>query len=217
MAVSTKNLILVPGLITLALTLLRLAGELSGWSATLFNRQAGGGGAIVGIVWLVPVFGVYFALKLAKTGEGPAAAGTAFGYAFLGFVLVPGAGFLAAQLGVSQQSLSAFAVYVVMSIVGAAVAFRGWPALARTLLAYGVAARVPVVFVMLAAMLGNWGTHYDVAPPGFPEMGVFAKWVAIGVVPQLTIWLWFTIAVGGIFGAIAAAVARRGRSVPTPA
>ena len=49
-----------------------------------------------------------------------------------------------------------------------------------TLLAYAFAARVPVALVMLVAMLGNWGTHYDVAPPGFPEMGVFSKWLMIG-------------------------------------
>ena len=45
-------------------------------------------------------------------------------------------------------------------------------------------------------MLGNWGTHYDVAPPGFPEMGPISKWILIGLLPQLTIWIWFTMAVG---------------------
>ncbi len=52
------RLILVPAVITLAVTLLRLVGELQQWSSALFNRSAGGGGAIVGIVWLVPVFGI---------------------------------------------------------------------------------------------------------------------------------------------------------------
>jgi hypothetical protein len=32
------KLILVPSVITLAVTLLRLVGELQGWSPTLFNR-----------------------------------------------------------------------------------------------------------------------------------------------------------------------------------
>jgi hypothetical protein len=54
-----RSLILVPAIITLAVTLLRLAGELLRWSPTFFNREAGGPGAIVGIVWLVPVFGIY--------------------------------------------------------------------------------------------------------------------------------------------------------------
>jgi hypothetical protein len=101
-------------------------------------------------------------------------------------------------------------VFVVASIAGAVVVFRGWPALARTLLAYGIAARIPVVLVMLFAILGNWGTHYDVPPsPDFPAMGPIAKWLAIGVLPQLTIWIWFTIAGGAICGSIAAAIAGR--------
>jgi hypothetical protein len=62
---------------------------------------------------------------------------------------------------------------------------------------------------MLVAMLGNWGTHYDVPPPNFPEMGTLAKWFAIGVVPQLSIWIWYTVVVGMIFGILAAAVAGR--------
>jgi hypothetical protein len=43
------HLILWPALIALAITLLRLAGELQGWSSVLFNPAAGGGGALVGI------------------------------------------------------------------------------------------------------------------------------------------------------------------------
>ncbi len=43
--VSIKKLILVPALITLAVTLLRLTGELMHWSKALFNPAAGGGGA----------------------------------------------------------------------------------------------------------------------------------------------------------------------------
>ena len=60
----------MPAVITLAVTLLRLVGELQGWSPLLFNREAGGGGALVGISWLVPVFGAWFGWKLA----GPARA-----------------------------------------------------------------------------------------------------------------------------------------------
>ena len=106
-----------------------------------------------------------------------------------------------------------FGIFVVASIVGGVIAFRAWPALGRVLFAYGLAARIPVVIVMLVAILGNWGTHYDVAPPNLPEMNPFAKWFAIGVLPQLTIWIWFTIAVGGIFGSVVA-LATRGKKPP---
>lgn len=210
--VSIKKLIVVPAVITLAVTLLRLTGELMHWSPLLFNPAAGGGGAIVGIAWLVPVFGAYFGWKLARAGQAPARTGAAIGYAVLGFAVMPVLGFVATKLGLSQQSIALFGVFVVLSIVGAYIAHRGWPALGRTLLAYGVAARIPVVLVMLFAILGNWGTHYDVPPPDFPVMSPIAKWLAIGVLPQLTIWIWFTMAVGAIFGSIAAAVAARGRA-----
>jgi hypothetical protein len=213
--VSIKKLILVPAVITLAVTLLRLTGERMHWSKALFNPTAGGGGAIVGIAWLVPVFGIYFGLKLARAGLAPAAVGPAIGYSFLGFAVMPALGFAAVKLGLSPQGFGAFAVFIVLAIVGAVIAYRGWPALGRTLLAYGLAARVPVAIVMLVAILGNWGTHYDVAPPNFPAMSPIAKWLLIGLLPQLTIWIWFTIAVGGLFGVIAVAATGRARRPAT--
>ena len=82
-AVPVKDLILWPAVITLAVTLLRLAGELMGGSDTLFNRAPGGAGAIVGIVWLVPVFGYYFGHRLARLGVRPGSTGRLFGFARL--------------------------------------------------------------------------------------------------------------------------------------
>src|SRR5882672_12650128 len=80
---SLGQLILVPALITLAVTLIRLVGELSRWSPSLFNRNPGGPGALVGIVWLIPVFGVLFALRLAADGQGPPSLAKAFGWTVL--------------------------------------------------------------------------------------------------------------------------------------
>jgi hypothetical protein len=213
--VSIKKLITVPAIITLAVTLLRLTGELMHWSPALFSPAPGGGGAIVGIAWLVPIFGAYFAMKLARAGVVPAATGPAIGYPLLGGLLVPAAGFGAVALGAGEQSFTTFGVFVVASIMGALIALRGWPALGRVLAAYGLAARVPVAIVMLIAMLGNWGTHYDVAPPGFPAMGTFAKWLLIGLLPQMTVWMWFTIAAGMLLGGLAVAVTGRARRPAT--
>ena len=66
---------------------------------------------------------------------------------------------------------------------------------------------------MLVAILGNWGTHYDVAAdPGAPAMDR-AREVVLhrAVLPQLTIWLWFTFVWAGC-SASAAALAGRGRT-----
>ena len=84
---STLKIILIPSIITLAVTLLRLTGELQGWSRVWFNPTAGGGLAPIGIVWLVFVFGAWFAVKLARDGDMPASAGRTIGLAFLSFVL----------------------------------------------------------------------------------------------------------------------------------
>jgi hypothetical protein len=76
---SITKLVLAPALITLGVTLLRVMGELLHWSRRLFNPAPGGGGAVVGIVWLIPFFGVYFALRLARSGEVPEHPGRAMG------------------------------------------------------------------------------------------------------------------------------------------
>jgi len=58
------RLILVPSLITLGITLLRLVAEFLDLPAWLASKAAGGAGAVLGISWLPPFLGVYFALKL---------------------------------------------------------------------------------------------------------------------------------------------------------
>jgi len=208
-AASPWRLVAVPAAITLAVTLLRLVGELLNWSPMLFSRAGGGGGALVGIAWLVPVFAAWFGVRLARAGERPGPLGPAFGLIVLAIALVPLSGIAAAKAGIGQLELRMLFVFAVASLAGVVLAWRAWPALARTLLAYAVAARVPVALIMLLAMLGNWGTHYDAAPPGFPEMGAFAKWLTIGLLPQATVWFWFTIAFGGLFGLVAGAIAGR--------
>ena len=128
------------------------------------------------------VFGAWFGWKLAKAGQGPGAIGRALGLTILAFAILPVLGFGAGALGVDPNSVAMLAVFVVASIAGLLVGLQAWPALGRTLLAYAFAARVPVVLVMLVAILGNWGTHYDVPPnPQFPADGApcLAKWFTV--------------------------------------
>jgi hypothetical protein len=209
---SLRELILVPSLITLAVTVLRLVGELNDWSPALFGKQAGGGGSLVGIAWLVPVFGLYFAVKLIRAGQGPGGAGRAAAWPLLAVLVMVATGFVAGGL-LKLPQLAMLLLFAVVSFVAVAIAQRGWPALGRVLVGYGLAARVPVTIVMLVAMLGNWRTHYDVSPPDWPgidQMNVFAKWLTIGVLPQLTVWIAYTVVIGILFGSIAAALMARG-------
>jgi len=204
------HMILWPAVITLAITLLRLVGELQGWSKAFFNPAAGGGGAIVGISWLPFFVGPYFAWKLARDGRGPRSPWKVAGLALLG-ILAAIAVFVGAfsLLGVRLESI------LLADLLGLAAAFvpwKAWPELGKVLLAYAFAARVPVAILMLFAVFGSWGTHYDVLPPDPPpsllEMGLLGRWFYIGFLPQLTVWIAHTVLIGTLFGAAVVAVAK---------
>jgi hypothetical protein len=200
-----KKLILVPAIISLGVTLLRLVGELQNWAPMLFDASAGGGGALVGISWLIPVFGIYFAWKLAAGGHGPASAGKVIGLAILAVAAVMGISFgITAIFG--QDNLFALVVMeLLISAAGLAIVAKAWPDLFKTLVAYAFAARIPVAILMFFAILGSWGTHYDALPPNFPEgIGWFVTWVVIGLIPQLTVWICVTAVIGMLFGGITA-------------
>jgi hypothetical protein len=207
------ELVAIPAAITLAVTLLRLAGELLHWSPVLFNPAAGGGGSLVGISWLVPIFGIYFGVRLARAGEVPARPLVGVGLVVLALAIVPLSGLVAAKLlGLNPQSRRMLLVFCAASVVAVPIAMRAWRALGRTLLAYALAARVPVAVLMLFAISGRWGTHYDVAPPGFPAMGALGRWLWIGALPQLTVWIAYTVVIGALFGLVAGTIAGRGRA-----
>lgn len=76
------------------------------------------------------------------------------------------------------------------------------------MLSYAFASRVPVLIVMLITMLGDWGTHYELGPAGYPEMGFLTKFILIALFPQMTFWIMFTMVVGTLCGGVAAALVR---------
>ncbi|HUG55284.1 MAG TPA: hypothetical protein VMR21_16880 [Vicinamibacteria bacterium] len=202
-----RPLLVVPALISLAVTLLRLGGELLQWSPTFFSREAGGGGAVVGISWLIPLFGIYFALRLARMGEGPPGAARVFGWALVGFVANTAVFFLAFAL-FPKSPQGQLALFGVGSLFAVAVARPGWPALWRVLVAYGLAARLPVVVIMLLAIFLGWDSHYAKPRPDFPPTGPLGLFLWTGLLPQMTIWIFLTVVGGMIFGALALAVRR---------
>src|SRR5450432_3863018 len=81
---SIPRLVLGPTVITLGITLLRLAGELRGWPSPWFDKSSG----VVGVTWFPPpILGFYFAWKLWHEGERMDRVDRAFALAFLGVVL----------------------------------------------------------------------------------------------------------------------------------
>lgn len=204
--VNTLQLIAIPALITLALTIIRLMGEMKGWSKVWFNPAPGGGAAPIGIVWLVLIFGAYFGVKLTTAGDGPSSNGRVISFALLGLGVAV-VGFVMA-FALSKPGAPLAQTIIGIASIAAVVLQRGaWPSLFKALLAYGFAARIPVTIIMFFAIRGNWGTHYDGPPPGFPE-GVpwFTKFLLIGAMPQLVVWIAYTVVVGTLFAGIAVVV-----------
>lgn len=201
---STWQMIQIPAIITLAITLLRLIGELQHWSPRFFNPEPGGPGAIVGIVWLVPIFGIYFALKLARQEGGPDSKGKAIGLQLLGIAIFFGAGYVGFAF---KWEYTGYILMMVSWIVFAIA----WGSLAKTLFAYAFAARIPVVIVMAIAIWNNWKTHYNAFPPPdqFPFTTFMGKFWHGGVLPQLIFWVAFTLAVGGLVGIITSFFVRK--------
>jgi hypothetical protein len=206
--VSLRKLLLWPTLLTLAVTLLRFAGEVRGWSPEYFSRLPGGGLSPLGITWLAPLFGFAFGWRLERAGARSPSPAKALGIPAAALVLGPLLAALAGRL-LKTSWTSNFTLWAVVSVGVAAVAFLAWPALGRVLLAYAYAARVPVLLVMAVAIWRSLGTHYDLPPPGFPALPPLRRWLWIAVLPQMTIWVAWTMATGAIGGALGWQAARR--------
>ncbi len=210
---SLARLVLVPGLISLAVTILRLIGELNHWSPRFFNPAPGGGGAIVGISWLPLIFGPYFALELAGADEGPKCAGKAIAYTILGVAVFFLGGFLG--FGPRPNFPGKDAVGYLLMAAGGVLVLPGWPALFKTLLAYGYVARIPVAIVAFFAIRGAWGTHYDAMPPAYRgSMSSWALYFHEAFLPQMVFWVAYTIIVGAIVGTVVTAIAHRSKRAP---
>jgi hypothetical protein len=209
-----SQLVTVPALITLGITILRLVGELQHWPAPWFNTGMGGGGAIIGISWLPLIFGPYFAFKLAGAGEGPLSAGKAILLALAGLVVLIAGGFIAVMTQTHPGALTVLGFAVMLA--AAFIPGRGWPALGSALLAYAFAARIPVLVVMFFALRGNggqgWGTHYDALPARYAQATFATKFLNEAVLPQMCVWIGYTVIVGALFGTIAVAIVHRGKA-----
>jgi hypothetical protein len=207
---SLPRLILVPALISLGVTLLRLTGELLRWSEAWFSTATqgvtpSGWSWLIGITWLPIPFGAYFAWKLWAGGRGP----NHSPFRTLTWALAAAA---VVVLGSSYRPPLPFPevlLFIWGSMIPAGLlAYRGWPALGQTLLAYGLAARIPVAAIMFLAMQGNWGTHYDYVgmPPEF-QMGLWRGFFWLAFFPQLLFWVLFTLVLGTLAGSLTALVA----------
>ncbi len=217
--IAISKLILVPALVTLAVTILRLVGELSHGSPTWFTTDMGA--SIVAIVWLAPVFGIYFAIRLVRSGNAPPSYWRAMAFAALGVAILFAQGIVARGLGLlgfqPTFHVRLLTIWILLA-VSALATLPGWPALFKAQLAYAYGARIPVAIIMFFAMRGQWGTHYDAAPPDVPAgISFLAKYFWLGFFPQLVPWVGFTVVAGMVFGSLVAPLAKKKAVVPKPA
>ena len=140
--------IAIPAVVTLVITLLRIAGELGGLPSFLAGRGAGGNGALLGISWLPPFLGWWFARGIA--GRTP----------------------------------------------------RPKRELAKTLIAYGFAARAPVVALTWFALKRGWDTHLTkFGKDNEMDPGTFAGRMAGAAFFQLVPWVFvWTLGTGMLVG-----------------
>jgi len=203
--ISTARLLLVSIIFTLAVTLLRLIGELRGWPSPWFDKTSG----IVGITWVLPpAFGFCFAWKLWHDGQRIARVDRAFLLGVLGFAsnqLVEATVFQFVGISIYSMLLILWAV----AIVSAYLQYLAWPALWKILIAYELGARMPVVIIMFFALRGHWGTHYD-RPSGPFRWSFWPTFLWLGFFEELIYWVSFTVTFGSLAGSLAAAFAKRG-------
>jgi hypothetical protein len=207
--------IIVPAIITLAVTILRLIGELRHWSPDWFSPDTGGPfpsgiSWIIGITWLAGVFGIYFCIQLIRSGKRPDSLSKAATFSALGILIFllnqPLAEFICVTLGILQFPHTLIVVWTLWVSAGA-IQYFAWPELFKVLLVYAYAARIPVAAIMFFAMLGHWGTHYDYVGLYIPLHGL-SRYLWMAFFPQLVGWIGFTLTLGSAAGVFAFLIAR---------
>lgn len=210
------SLVAIPAILTLLVTILRLVGELQGWDPQLFGRKAGGGFALVGISWLVPVFGFWFGWRVRRSSKKLVRPGIAAAIYLLAAAVFAGAVFGMIELGLVQMPSEktpgeekGIAYLFAAMGTAAVIALFAWPRLTLVLMLYGLLARIPIVAITYLDLALGWDTHYGKPAPGVVPNSTMEAFVALATA-QLTFWPFLVTPIfGGLAGCLAAAVAGR--------
>jgi hypothetical protein len=208
---STAWLVAVPALISICVTGVRLVGELMHWPKPLVDSDVCGK-AILGVVWLVPIFGIYFAVKLFHAGDGPQRFARPIALAISALTLKFGGTLVMEAHGMTY--VSRLSINFIVTLIGLVLSAMAWPGLSKVLLAYGYLSRIPVAILQYLAMRGHWGTHYDALDPGFPLIGFWPTFLRVSFVPNIFFMEIYTVVVGTLVGIAAVAVLGRVRPAP---
>jgi len=206
---STARLIAVPALISIGVTALRLVGELLHWAKPLVNSDVCGK-AILGVVWLVPIFGIYFAVKLFHADNAPQRFAGPMVLAISALALKLAGTFVMESQG--MRYAPRLSMNFIVTLTGLVLSAMAWPTLFKALLAYGYLSRIPIAIVQYLAMRGRWGTHYDALDPGFPSIGFWPTFLRVSFVPNIFFMEAYAVIVGVLVGIAAIAVLGPGQT-----
>jgi len=215
------SLVLVPALLTLVVTVLRLIGEVRGWPHWLVGTgEAGGSGALLGISWLIFVFGLWFGIRVQRSGAGVPAPRRALLVSVLALVVLFGGIAICYGLGLvtfpdpdHPGEPVGMHYFLGLLVLGALVAFAAWPRIAWTMLVYAVLARVPVLVVTwLCLQYPDWNTHYTEIAPGLLPPPADELFLNLAM-PQITFWPAITILFGTPMACLGAVLFGRARTM----
>ena len=173
------------------------------------------GKAILGVVWLVPIFGIYFAVRLFHAGDAPQRFARPLVFAASALALKLAGTFVMESHGMTYAAR--LSMNFIVTLIGLVLAAEAWPTLSKALLVYGYLSRIPVAIVQYLAMRGRWGTHYDALDPGFPAIGFWPTFLRVSFVPNIFFMEAYTVIVGGLVGIAVVAILGRLRRTPSEA
>jgi hypothetical protein len=200
----TLRLILVPSIVTLLVSVARLVGELQGW----VTDQSGGAAHVLGITWLVFVFGAWFGWQLLRRGAGPRQSRPFLTMLVLAMAMA-GTGIWQFS-GIDRQAVddtayqalrAAVVVIVGVSLAAMLLTFTVWGRLAWTLLCYGLLARGTVVAIAWLAHTNGWHTHHVKFGPAGIEREIGDTMLS-ACISQFGFWVPFTVVFGTLVGSL---------------
>lgn len=195
-------LVFVPVVVSWLVTATRVVGECRGLGAPWVSSAPGGGNAVLGVVWLVPLFGAWFGWRLGRTTRPWRALALHLlaSALYVGGFQVAGRVDGSTAIGLTMQILTMGAVSVVVALL----AWLAWPRMFVVSMVYAFAVRIPIAALTFAAVFGVWGTHLEKFGPN--DYAGFGPWpqATLLAFTQVVFWTSFTAAAGGLFGSLAA-------------
>jgi hypothetical protein len=199
---TTLRLIAIPTVLTLGVNIARLWLEVNG----TINSESGGGGALLGISWLMFLFGAWFAFRLRRLGSAPRVA-KSFLLPLIAAVAFMGAAamtFASSPEGADvpmDEMRSAVSLLAAVCCGGALLCFVAWPKLSWTLLLYAIPARLTVLALTWLAKDQGWDTHYTKFGQQGQQTDLQGTMTGASIA-QLGIWVPLTVILGSLTGCV---------------